>query len=146
MKNYDCHNMIVYLLNGIDIMASSSLDNRDLSHVRTAFWHAQQMARIGNWLSTWKREVKEKDISSGVFAYVFENNIIDSSDIGKLSDEEIMGRIENSGMQEYFMSVWKENYVKLASLKDKIQSVDMDAYVKGLENVIQFHLLTEGLR
>jgi len=146
MENYDCHNMIVFLLNGIDLMVSPDFDKNDLPKLRNAFWYAQQMARIGNWLSTWKREVKEKDFSSGVFAYAFENNIIDSSEIGKLSDEEIVRRIENSGMKEYFMGVWKENYSKLASLKDKIQSVDMDVYIKGLENVIKFHMASEGMK
>jgi len=147
MDNYSCHNMMVYLYNGIDLFASTEdLKNEDLPHLRTAFWHAQQMARIGNWLTTWKRELKERDISSGVFSYSFSNKIIDIDDIGKLPDDEIIYRIENSGMYEYFMSIWSKNYAKLVSLKDKIQSVDMDAYVNGLENVIKFHMASEGLK
>ena len=146
IHNYDCHNMIVFLLNGIDLMVSPSFDKKDLAYMRTAFWHAQQMARIGNWLSTWKRELREKDFCSGVFAYAFMNGIIDVHDVEKLSDEEIIQRIETSDMQGYFMEIWKENYAKLSALKSKIHSVDMDAYIRGLENVIQFHLASEGLK
>ena len=127
-------------------MVSPDFDDNELPYLRNAFWYAQQMARIGNWLSTWKREAKEKDISSGVFAYVFSNKIIEYNDFETLSDSEIIERIENSNVNEFFMNIWKENYVKLVSLKEKIKSVDMDAYIKGLENVIKFHMASEGMK
>jgi hypothetical protein len=146
MHNYDCHNMIVFLLNGIDLMVSPSFSIKDLPQIRNAFWHAQQMARIGNWLSTWKRELNERDFCSGVFAYAFENDIIKSNEIGYLTNEDIIDRIENSGMQKYFMNVWKNNYIKLSSLKNSIQSVDIDLYLNGLQNLIKLHLASEGLK
>jgi hypothetical protein len=104
------------------------------------------MARIGNWLSTWKREVKEKDYSSGVFAYVFSNKIIDIDEIKNLTENEIIKRIENSCVKDYFLSIWKENYLKLLSYKDRIKSVDMKAYLDGLETVIKFHMASEGFK
>jgi len=146
MHNYDCHNMIIYLLNGIDLMVSPDFDKKDLPYIRNAFWHAQQMARIGNWLSTWKRELKERDFCSGVFAYAFEKDIIKIDDIEKLTDDEIIEKIEESGMNEHFLDVWKQNYGKLASLKDKMQSVDIDTYLNGLENVIKYHMASEGMK
>jgi len=144
--NYDCHNMMVFIYNGIDLMVSPDFDYNELPYLRNAFWYAQQMARIGNWLSTWKREVKEKDISSGVFAYVFSNKIIEYNDFETLSTNEIIERIENSDVNEYFMNIWKENYGKLVSLKEEIKSVDMDRYIKGLEKVIKFHMASEGFK
>jgi len=146
MKNYDCHNMIVFLLNGIDLMVSPSFNKQELSRMRTAFWHAQQMARIGNWLSTWKRELKERDICSGVFAYAFSQSIIDVDDVGQLDDDKIIERIEQSGMHAYFMRLWKENYMKLLALRDKITSVNMDSYIHGLENCLKSHMASEGLK
>jgi len=144
--NYDSHNMIVFLLNGIDLMASPSFDTRDLPHMRKAFWHAQQMARIGNWLSTWKREVKEKDFCSGVFAYAFEKKVINANGIETLLPEEIIERIEQSGMKQYFLKIWAKNYQQLESLKQSIHSVDMYQYIHGLENVIKYHIASEGLK
>jgi len=146
MQNYDCHNMVVFLYNGLDIMASPELDKNELPHLRTAFWYAQQMARIGNWLSTWKREIKEGDISSGVFGYLFSNNIISMDDVKNIPNEELINRIEKSEMKEYFLGVWKENHNKLSSMKEKIHSVNIDSYVNGLENVIKFHMASEGLK
>jgi hypothetical protein len=146
MQNYDCHNMMVFIYNGLDLMVSPDFDDNELPYLRNAFWFAQQMARIGNWLSTWKREVKEKDYSSGVFGYVFENKIIDVNDIENLPDDKFIKRIENSDVNKFFMNLWKENYVKLSSVGKMIKSVDMDSYIIGLQNVIKFHLASEGLK
>jgi hypothetical protein len=146
MHNYDCHNMIVFLMNGIDLMASSTFKIDELPHIRKVFWHAQQMARIGNWLSTWKREVKEKDISSGVFAYVFSNKIMEISDIVKMEDEEIIQIIQKSGVDNYFFNIWKLNLEQLKSLRKYISSVDMESYIAGFEKVLQYHMATEGFK
>ena len=146
VKNYDSHNMIVFLMNGIDLMASTSIDKRDLPPLRKAFWHAQQMARVGNWLSTWRREVKEKDFSSGVFAYIFSNNIIKCEEIEKLSDEEIIRKIEQSDINSYFFDLWEKNFKQLKSLKSEIKSVDMNRYCTGFENVLKYHMSTVGYK
>jgi len=145
-ENYDCHNMMVFLFNGIDLMASPEFNKEDLPHLRTAFWHAQKMARIGNWLSTWKRELKQNDIGSGVFTYAISKKILDIADIRKCSENEIIRKIENSDTYEHFFGAWTENYQKLKSLKNEIKSVDMNAYITGLENVIKFHMASEGLK
>ena len=146
MQNYNCHNMMVYIFNGIDLMVSPDFDEHELLHLRKAFWHAQQMARIGNWLSTWKREIKVGDIGSGVFAYAFSNNLITPQDIQNGDYEHIITKLESSNMTQYFLDSWQENYCKLLSLKESVKSIDMDRYVHGLENVIKFHLATEGLK
>jgi len=146
MEDYDSHNMLVFLYNGMDLMASPEIDKSDLSFLRVAFTYAQKMARIGNWLSTWKRELHEGDISSGVFAYAISKKIINFDEIGKLSDEEIIEKIEDSDTYDYFLDVWKQYRVKLFSLKESIKSIDMDAYIAGLDYVIKFQMAREGLK
>lgn len=149
MEFYGSFNMIVYILNGIDLMASPNFDKKDLPHLRTVFWNAQQMARIGNWLSTWKREIKEEDVSSGVFAYALSNNILSIDELKKLNslDEKyIIEKIENSGMLEYFEKNWIKSYENIKNNKDKIKSVDINQYMNGLENLIKLHLASEGLK
>lgn len=146
MEIYGSFNMIVFILNGIDLLASPRFDIKDLPHLRTVFWNAQQMARIGNWLSTWKREIKEEDISSGVFAYAFSNNIIQPDDLKNMDEKEIIEKIENSNMFEYFMKSWKKNYDNIRKYKNTIKSVDIDKYATGLENLIKLHLASEGFK
>jgi len=143
---YGCHNMIVYLYNGIDLMASPDFDKGDLPRLRTVFWYAQQMARAGNWLSTWKRELSEKDFSSGVFGYAASKDNLNISDIEKIGRDEVISKIESSDVYEYLIDSWEHNYEKIKKLKNTIKSIDMDAYTNGLENVLKFHLATEGLK
>ena len=145
-ENYDAHNMMVFIFNGMDLMASPNFDEDELPQLRTVFWHAQKMARIGNWLSTWKRELKQNDLGSGVFTYAISKKIIDENDLNILSKEEIISRIEESDVYEFFMDSWTQNHEKLNSLKGKINSIDMESYINGLRNVIKYHLSTEGLK
>jgi len=146
MQNYDCHNMIVFLLNGIDLMVSPDFNKEDLPLMRTAFWHAQQMARIGNWLSTWKREIKEKDLCSGVVGFALSNGVISIEDFKNQKDEEIITKIENSTVKDYFYKYWMNNFEEIKQLKYKIKSVDIDAYTTGLNNLIKLHMASEGYK
>ena len=146
MERYDTHNMLVFLYNGIDLMASPNLDIGDFPFLRTAFSYAENMARVGNWLSTWKRELNENDISSGVIAYAISNKIFEIDDFKKLTMNEIIDRIENCGYYEHFFDVWMQNYNGLVSLKDRVESIDMESYISGLKEVLRFHLATEGLK
>ena len=95
--------------------------------------------KFGDYKATKLQKMSEKRL-------IDEMNKIDEEMIEILSDEEIINRINNSGMYEYFMNLWKENYVKLASVGKKIRSVDMDTYLLGLRNVIKYHLASEGLK
>ena len=104
------------------------------------------MARIGNWLSTWKREIKEEDVCSGVLAYALSHKILELDDIKQLNEDEIIEKIEDSDAYQYFDSSWKQNYDKINGLKDTVKSVDMDKYIAGLENVFKFHMASEGLK
>lgn len=143
---FESYNMIVFLLNGIDLMASPEFDTKDLSSLRTVFWNAQQMARIGNWLSTWKREIKENDICSGVIAYALAENIITIDDLKKLNEKKIIHEIENSNVVDYFTNTWNKRYQTIKKIKNSIESVDMDKYLGGLETLIKLHLASEGFK
>ncbi|MCK4901780.1 MAG: hypothetical protein KAS76_00370, partial [Thermoplasmatales archaeon] len=145
-ENYDAHNMMVFIFNGIDLMASPTFNKDELPHLRTVFWHAQKMARIGNWLSTWKRELKQNDLCSGVFTYAISKKILNENDLKYLPKEEIISKIEESDVYEFFMKSWEQNHEKLISLKGKIGSIDMDSYINGLGNVMKYHLSTGGLK
>lgn len=146
IEMYESYNMIVFLLNGIDLMASPKFDSKDLPQLRTVFWNAQQMARIGNWLSTWKREIKEDDFCSGVVGYALSENIITVDDLKNLDDNELIQKIENSNVVDYFANTWKQRYQTINKYKNSIKSVDMDKYIAGLESLIKLHLASEGLK
>ena len=139
-------NMIIYLYIDVDLMASPSFDRNELGRLREMLWYVQQMARIGNWITTWKRELKERDFSSGVFAYAISNDILRSGELRKLDESEIISRIESSRVIEQLFKIWKENQQKALSISENLKSVDGLAFLKGFENLMKFHLASEGFK
>ncbi len=143
---YTAPNMIIYLYIDTDLMASPSFDINELGKLREMLWYVQQMARIGNWITTWKRELNEGDFSSGVFAYAISKGILKPKELDRLDNYEIVRRIEDSKVVEQLFSIWKENCQKALSISGKLKSVDGFALLKGFENLMKFHLASEGFK
>src|SRR6185295_5019331 len=62
------HNMQMMSFATMDLMNSPDVDRSELGKLREVVWHAQSMGRIGNLMSTWQREIADRDFTSGVFA------------------------------------------------------------------------------
>jgi hypothetical protein len=143
---YISNNMISYLYTGIDLMASPSFNKNELPVLREIIWYAQQLARIGNWLSTWKRETGERDYSSGIFAFMVSKGIITPTELPNLSTRELFRKADGSGVVKYFIDKWNSNYAKIKALSGRVNSVNIDHLLEGLENLLKFHLATEGYK
>ncbi len=70
---YTPHNMMMVSFATLDLMCSPTFTPADVGALRECVWHAQSMGRIGNLLSTWKRELADRDFTSGVFARALAN-------------------------------------------------------------------------
>lgn len=152
LKQYESHNMGMYAYADIDLMHTER-DMRDyLSPLREGLWHAQQMARIGNWISTWERELKEGDISSGVVVYALDKGILDYSDledIGNTADgsvEALIDRIRAHDLERYFFQHWSDHYDKLESINRQFDTLDLSPFIEGTEEILRFHLASRGLK
>jgi hypothetical protein len=64
LKRYESHNMGMLAYADVDLMYSSDVPD-SLALLRKGVEHGQQMARIGNWVSTWRRELVEGDYRFG---------------------------------------------------------------------------------
>jgi hypothetical protein len=142
---YDSHGMVVFLINGIDLMVSPDFDKSELAKLRSIFWHSQQMARIGNSLGTWKREIKEKDSSSGVMSYALTKNIVTLDEIENLDEIQLKEKIENSDFKAYYMKKWAKDFSEIQNLKASIKSIDINQYINGLKNVLNYHIACDDL-
>ena len=73
------------------------------------------MTRIGNWVSTWERELNERDFSSGIFAYSLLNKIITLEEIMRVKENNcektkklIVSKISSSNVENAFLEEWKK--------------------------------------
>lgn len=142
---YGYHNMMMIIYCDIDLMASENIINEEVPILREIFWRGQKMGRIGNWLTTWERELKDDDYSSGIFAYQLVKRELPET--GPLQPKsEIIKAINNSHAQEHFYAEWQQYYDEIKHLGESVQSIDVDAYLLALENLLKSHILSSGLK
>lgn len=143
--HYQPHNMQIMFMATVDLCASPDFDVAELGRAREIFWHAQRMGRIGNMITTWEREVLDRDFSSGVFAYAIHKGYIEPSQLSSLPAHEIMSILEEAGCQDHFIADWEGHRTKIQEQVRQIRSVDMTPYLEAFERLIKLHLCSRGL-
>lgn len=148
---YDVHNMLVFALADIDLSNAPSFDSTELSLLRRVLDRSQRMARIGNWVSTWERELAEGDWSSGVVVHAIENDIVSPEQIAAIrqtpTDEAVASVVETvreSDVEDYFLDRWRTEYAAVEAFDSQIESVDIGAYLEGLETLLASQLASRG--
>ncbi len=147
---FSAFNMMVFLYMDTDILLSEPFDDREIGAIREIVLLTQEMARIGNWISTWEREVNESDLSSGVFAKIVTD--------GHLTVDKLEGLLQNSDTSTLLMVIkeslienkllveWEELRENALKLAKNVKSVDMVRYVKGFDRVLLYHLISTGYK
>ena len=142
VKNYESGNMISYVYTGVELMASPNFDKKEIGTLREIVNYSQQMVRMGNWLGTWKREIKERDFSSAVVAYGLHHNIISVDELLTSGNEDyLIKKLENSIIRDYLLNEWLINYRKIKNLAPMMNSVNINAYLEGHKNLLKLQLL-----
>lgn len=142
---YQPHNMQIMFMASVDLCASATFDIDQLGIAREIFWHAQRMGRIGNMLTTWEREVLDRDFTSGVFAHALARGILAPSDLRSLPAHEIMSMLENAKCHGHFIRDWKAHREQIARKIQEVRSCDLTSYLEGFEQLILLHLGSRGL-
>ncbi|WP_440764231.1 hypothetical protein [Natronorubrum sp. DTA7] len=144
---YDAHNMMVLCFADIDLAHSSSFDSADLAAVREVVTRAQRMARVGNWIATWERELAEGDYSSGVVVRALESGVVSTDELRALEArptgdavEPIVAAIRESDIEGSFVDRWRREYDDAARFVDAVESVDLRTYLEGFETIFRAQL------
>lgn len=151
LERYESHNMVMFAYADIDLMHADEGQRDDLPELRDAIWTAQLMARIGNWVSTWERELREGDLSTGPIVYALEEDIVDIAEVKAAADDsdtadELIDRIRDYDVEKRFLSRWERHYHELRELERHIESVDLQEFITGTEEILRFHLASRGLK
>lgn len=153
LDTYDSHNMMMFVYADIDFMYSPSFDRTELAQLRAIVADAQQMARIGNWVSTWERELREQDYSSGVILYALESGVVTQDELLKLESdcshaeyEHVIESIRDHDIERRLLEKWDYHYARVEQMGDQVESIDTTAYLDGMEDVLDYHLASRGMK
>jgi len=146
-RRFEAHNMNLFAYVDVDLMYSPEFDPEDLGPLRELCWDLQEMARIGNWLTTWERELAEGDYSAGVVVLALQEGLVSPEEVRSAADPEaIAERIRENDVESHFRKRWARLYRDVRSRDNSVDSVDVDRLVDGMATVYEYHLASEGLK
>jgi len=141
-------NMMIFLYLDTDLIFSKGIDENEIGAIREITMKTQEMARIGNWVSTWEREVNESDLSSGVFARIVTDGHITADKLGRhlqnADSTTLLMLIKESLVENKLLEEWLESREEALRMARSVKSVDMVKYVKGFDRVLVYHLISTG--
>ena len=145
------HNMMMLAYADIDVAFSPAFSRTELGELRSLLLELQQMARIGNWVTTWERELDEGDVSAGVFVSAVENGILSAAELSTAASdpsarETVRERLTEAHVEEALIEQWQQRCARLRADPPSIESVDVEALIDGMERVMAYHLASRGLK
>ncbi|WP_049928498.1 hypothetical protein [Halopiger goleimassiliensis] len=148
---HDVHNMVVFCYADVDLAAGRPFETSDLATLRDLCAHTQRMARIGNWIASWERELHDGDCSSGVVARALETGVITRGDIRAIQREPtaetvgpIVDAIDDSSVETALLERWYAEYDAASRIVPSLESVDGASYLDGFETILRSHLAVRG--
>jgi hypothetical protein len=104
------------------------------------------MSRIGNWISTWERELIEQDYTSWIFISALEQGVVTHEDLLKGNKEQIIGAIKKSNIAANLLKEWEIEYNGLILSAERIHSVKIQDIAEAMQKVIFLHLSSCGYK
>ena len=138
------HNMHMMVQATLDLMCSPQFDRLELARLREAIWRAQSMGRIGNLITTWQRELRTRDFTSGVFARALAQRDLTPQMLRWADCETIEAAVRRGGHEAHFFNQWQEHRRWLLRKAPELRSVDLGKLVAGLDRLIRLHLGSRG--
>lgn len=130
----------------LDMMCNKTFNMKEIGKLREAVLTAQKMARIGNWLTTWGREIRQNDFTSIVIPYGINKKIITWKDVFAENKDNLAEKIKHSDSERYYLQKWEEYFRELEKHTAKLHSVSSRRIVARFEYLIFMHLISKGLK
>lgn len=143
---YTPHNMHIMACLTFDLMGSDTFDRAELGKMREVAWHAQWMGRIGNLVTTWERELQEKDFSSGVYARAVKHGDVTVDQLLAGNHTTIEAAIRRGRHEGAYLEQWQEHREFLLSPNQRLKSFSMEQFAQGFERLLCLHLGSRGLK
>ncbi len=142
---YQPHNMDMMSFATLDLMCAPDFPTEELGRLREAVWHLQCMARVGNLLSTWRREIGQQDYTSGVFARAVVEGDLSVRQLRPDNFGEIETAIVEGGHERYYFGRWKYHRECFLARARDVYAIDLQKLLNGSDRFFVMHLGGRGL-
>lgn len=143
---YFPQSMQIIIDTDLDLMCVSKFNLKEIGKFREVTLLAQRMGRVGNWITTWEREIKQDDFTNGVFPYVLDRNIVSVKELQAKNKDRIIKKIKVSQAENYLLRQWEEYYIKIDKMGSEIKSIHIKKFLKKFEYLISMHLISRGFK
>jgi len=140
------HNMQMMSFATMDLMCSPNFQQHELGALREAVWHSQCMGRIGNLVSTWQREIGDRDFTSAVFARALRQGDVTLEDLRSGEPALIEAAVKRGGHETYFLATWERHRRGIQELGPHVSSIDLGEMVQALDRLIFMELGSRGCK
>lgn len=131
---YVHHSMYVLIQMDIDLMCSKGFNDEEFGMLREVGYITQRMAKIGNLLGTYPRELLESDMSSeAVIKFLREHGADFKFKLNRILNKEK----RYPKFEEKLIEEWQKEYQMAKEIASHIKSVDMDLFMKEREFIQQ---------
>lgn len=150
-ERFDSYNMMMFPYADIDLMHSTDFERAEMGAVRQVVDRTQRMARIGNWISTWEREIEEGDYTSGVVSRAIEDDVVTPEQLEKSQEseqarEEVIREIKEAEIEEELKQDWLQYRQEAYEEAQEVDSMEIEQYVEGMNEVMKYHLASRGMK
>lgn len=143
---YFTNNMAFFIGLDVNMMCTNKNNLKNLNIFRTITYEAQIMGRICNWVTTWQREIKDKDFTSGIFAYAIDKDIISVGELNEGSENKIIKKINKAKIERSLLEKWENSYNKIDLMTGKIRNSYISSYLRGQKYLFMIDLVTKNYK
>lgn len=130
----------------LELMCLTNFNLEELGKIRMIGWKVERMARIGNAITTWKREITDKDFTSDIFALALKKNIFNISELTTFSKEKIIRIIRQAKIEKELLKKWEEIFSQVLEISSTIKTFPVDHLPSVLKKILIFHLTSRGYK
>ena len=102
------------------------------------------MARIGNMVSTWEREIDDGDFSSGVFLEALWQGKLQLADLRTDNEARLVQTIISSDIEGQFLRRWETHRTQVRQLGRDLSSIDIEDYIERLDQLLESEIFSHG--
>lgn len=145
---YLSHNMQAVINLTLDLLCFPKFDLKKLGTFREIAGESQKMARVGNWVSTWEREIEEKDFTGWIFAYAIQRRAITHEVLRQHKNEKVFLMIKHlkPDADKILFRQWEKSYKKIGDLGKSSNLNNIEVFQQGLERLLFMHLSSQGYK